>query len=89
MADGEVIVKTKIVADTSGAKQSEAHLDGLKSSAKQFGDETKRAGETVAQSFGRITKAAGLFRNVLTGFGVVGIFTTLANGIGTLIKSFK
>ncbi len=89
MADGEVIVKTKIVADTSGAKQSEAHLDGLKSSAKQFGDETKRAGETVAQSFGRITKAAGLFRNVLTGFGVVGIFQTLANGIGTLIKSFK
>lgn len=84
----KAVEKTGDAAERANARAAKA-MDGSRRASKQFADETKRAGETVAQSFGRITKAAGLFRNVLTGFGVVGIFNTLANGVGTLINSFK
>lgn len=84
----KAVERTGDAAERANARAAKA-VDSSRRASKQFADETKRAGETVAQSFGRITKAAGLFRNVLAGFGVVGIFQTLANGIGTLINSFK
>jgi len=88
MADGDVNINMKMTADTTGGKQTEEQVDRIRDKNKKLAEESKRGGETIAQSFGKVTRAANLFRNVLTGFGLVGIFTSLANSIGTLIKSF-
>lgn len=88
MADGEVNVKVKITAENGGVTQAVGGLDKVGKKAKETAEKTKSGFEQASQTFGKVTKAAGAFQKVLTGFGMVGVATALVGGIKKIIDSF-
>ena len=88
MADGEVNVKVKITAENGGVTQAVTGLDKVGKKAKETAEKTKSGFEQANQAFDKVTKAAGAFQKVLSGFGMVGIATALAGGITKIIDSF-
>ena len=88
MADGEVNVKVKITAKNGGVTQAVTGLDKVGKKAKETAEKTKSGFEQANQAFDKVTKAAGAFQKVLSGFGMVGIATALAGGITKIIDSF-
>ena len=89
MADGEVNVKVKITAENGGVTKVESGLDKLGKKAEETAQKTKSGFEQANQTFGKVTKAAGAFQKVLSGFGMIGIATALAGGITKIIDSFR
>ncbi len=90
MADtGEVNVKLKVTAETGGAAKVKAALESTGEAAKKAADKTKGSFAQVQSTMSGVTRAAGLFQKALTGFGVVGVVTTLAAAIGKIRDSFK
>ena len=88
MADGEVNVKVKITAENGGVTQAVTGLDKVGKKAKETAEKTKSGFEQANQAFDKVTKAAGAFQKILSGFGMVGIATALAGGITKIIDSF-
>lgn len=86
--DGEVNVKVKITAENGGVTQAVGGLDKVGKKAKETAEKTKSGFEQANQTFGKVTKAAGAFQKVLTGFGMVGVATALVGGIKKIIDSF-
>lgn len=90
MADtGEVNVKIKVNAETGGATKVKTALESTGEAAKKAADKTKSSFAQVQSTMSGVTRAAGLFQKALTGFGVVGVFTSLAAAIGKIRDSFK
>lgn len=88
MADNESIVKLKLDADLTGGLQTEKQYDRLKAKAAKLGKDSSASVGEVTSAFGRLRGAMGLVKNVLTGFGVVGVFTALAAAVGKVKDSF-
>ena len=90
MANGnnDTTIRIGLDADLSGGVQTEKQLDGLKNKAAQLGKDGSASVGKVTGAVGGLQKACGLLRNVLTGFGVVGVFTTLAAAVGKVKDSF-
>jgi len=89
MADNyDTTIKVGMEADLSGGMQTEKQLDAIRAKAKKLEQESSKSGATIEQAFGRASKAAGLFRKVLTGFGVVGAIMGLVEAIGKVRDSF-
>lgn len=90
MADGkyDTTINLGLDADLTGGVQTEKQLDGLKHKAAQLGKDGSASVGKVTGAVGGLQKACGLLRNVLTGFGVVGVFTTLAAAVGKVKDSF-
>lgn len=88
MADNESIVKIKTEGDTSGAEKVEKAQDRIGDSAKRATEKSAQAADKSAGAIGRLRKAAGLLRGVLTGFGVVGVFTALTAAVDKVRESF-
>lgn len=88
MADNGSNVTIKIGADSSGADKVEKALDKIEKKAKQMTESTRAGFLKTEAAIGRVTKAAGMFNKVITGFGVVGVITSIVAGIASIIKSF-
>lgn len=88
MADNESIVKLKLDADLTGGLQTEKQYDRLKAKAAQLGKDSSASVGKVTSAFGRLRGAMWLVKNVLAGFGVVGVFTALAAAVGKVKDSF-
>ena len=90
MADGnnDTTIRIGLDADLSGGVQTEKQLDGLKNKAAQLGKDGSSSVGKVTGAVGGLQKACGLLRNVLTGFGVVGVFSMLASAVGKVKDSF-
>ena len=90
MANGnnDTTIRIGLDADLSGGVQTEKQLDNLKHKAAQLGKDGSASVGKVTGAVGGLQKACGLLRNVLTGFGVVGVFTTLAAAVGKVKESF-
>ena len=89
MADGEGNVKVKITAENGGVTQAVTGLDKVGKKAKETAEKTKSGFEQANQAFDKVTKAAGAFQKVLSGFGMIGIATALAGGITKILDSFR
>lgn len=89
MADGEVIVKAKIVSDTSGAQAVDNSMKRLIAKANQLSKEEKAAAEKSAGAMERLSRATALARRAMTGFGVAGVFTALTAAVGKIAGSFN
>ena len=89
MADKyDTTIKLGLDADISGGVQTEKQLEKVRVQAKRLEQDTKNSGASIEQSFGKATKAAGLFRRALTGFGVVTGIMGLVGAIGKIRESF-
>ena len=90
MADGEVIVKTKVVAETGEAEQRiNKYLDHLKKKAKETSSESSSAFGSMSKALGGVSSAARIVRGVLSGFGALGAITGLIAAVGKLKESFS
>lgn len=90
MADAnyDASLKIGLEADLSGGVQTEKQLDQLKRKAREFGKDGENSVGTLSGAFGKLRGAVGLVKNVLAGFGVLGVFTALTGAVGHVIESF-
>ena len=90
MASGnnDTTIKLGLEADLSGGVQTEKQLDAVRNKAKQLEKDGSASVGKVTGAVGGLQKACGLLRNILTGFGVVGVFTALAAAVGKVKDSF-
>lgn len=90
MANGQhdTTITIGLDADLSGGVQTEKQLDNLKHKAAQLGKEGSSSVGKVTGAIGGLQKACGMLRNVLAGFGLVGVFTALAAAVGKVKDSF-
>ena len=90
MANGnnDTTIRIGLDADLSGGVQTEKQLEAMRRKAAQLGKEGSSSVGKVTGAIGGLQKACGLLRNVLTGFGVVGVFTALAAAVGKVKDSF-
>jgi hypothetical protein len=86
--NNDTTIRIGLDADLSGGVQTEKQLDSLKHKAAQLGKEGSSSVGKVTGAIGGLQKACGLLRNVLTGFGVVGVFAALAAAVGKVKDSF-
>lgn len=90
MASGnnDTTIKLGLEADLSGGAQTEKQLEAVRNKAKQLEKDGTASVGKVTGAVGGLHKACGLLRNILTGFGVVGVFTALAAAVGKVKDSF-
>lgn len=88
MDENESIVKIKTEGDNSGAERAEKALGGVGNAAKRASRESVVGAANAESAFGRFRGAIAAVRNVLTGFGVVGVFSMLASAVGKVTESF-
>lgn len=90
MADGkhDTTISIGLDADLSGGVQTEKQLEAMRRKAAQLGKEGSSSVGKVTGAIGGLQKACGLLRNVLAGFGLVGVFTALAAAVGKVKDSF-
>lgn len=83
MADGEVIVKTKVVAETSGAEKA-------KSAIREIGDEAKKQNSIASAAFGGFSKAVSAAGRAIGTFTrALGIIGFAIQGIQLMIDAFQ
>ena len=90
MANGQhdTTITIGLDADLSGGVQTEKQLEAMRRKAAQLGKEGSSSVGKVTGAIGGLQKACGLLRNVLAGFGLVGVFTALAAAVGKVKDSF-
>ena len=90
MANGQhdTTITIGLDADLSGGVQTEKQLEAMRRKAAQLGKEGSSSVGKVTGAVGGLQKACGLLRNVLAGFGLVGVFTALAAAVGKVKDSF-
>ena len=89
MADKyDTTIKLGLDADLSGGVQTEKQLEKVRAQAKKLEQETKSGGASLEQSFGKATKAVGLFRKALGLFGAVAAINAVVSAIGKVKESF-
>lgn len=89
MGDDEAKVKLKLTADTVDVDKARGAVRGLGKDAKDVSASSTSSLKNLKDAFGSVSRAAGLVRNVLAGFGVVGIFSSLVNSVKSVIDSFN
>lgn len=91
MADdsNNVDVTIKLGSDITGGIQTEAELEKIRAKAKQISAESSAGFNSFGKSIGVVSKAAGTLNKILSGFGVIGIFTTLISGLEKLSSLFS
>ena len=83
----------KTVADSfdkisnTGTRTKKA-LDDVADQADEVGKNGSASVGKLSSAMNVLRRAAGLARNVLTGFGVVGVFSMLASAVGKVTESF-
>ena len=83
MAEGEVIVKTKVVADTAGAESTKAAV-------KEFGDQAKTSATVASTAFGAFSKAVSAAGRVVGSFTrALGLIGLAMNAVNLLIDGFQ
>ena len=82
--DWETIIKLKSVNDGKGAQDAKKNLKEVGDEAERTAERTKAANAKAESSFSGLSKAIsgvqramGVLRNVVTGFGIVGVVMTL------------
>ena len=90
MANGQhdTTITIGLDADLSGGVQTEKQLEAMRRKAAQLGKEGSSSVGKVTGAIGGLQKACGMLRNVLAGFGLVGVFTALAAAVGKVKDSF-
>ena len=86
--DHDTTINLKTVADNSGAESARKAHEKVGEAAKNAADKTASAADKSAGAIGRVRKAADLLRGILTGFGVVGVFTALVAAVDKVRESF-
>ena len=86
MAEETYTTKLKIEADTKGADQVAAAHERAGRAAKKAADDSKKGFEGVRKSIESTSRAAEIFNKILSGFGLIGIFT-MAVGVVDKLKS--
>ena len=89
MADSsnDTTIRIKTEPDNSGAKSAEKALDNVGGAAERAGAKVKSSFEKAENSAKRFQRTVGMLRNVLTGFGVVGLVNGLVSMFGRLRDS--
>lgn len=84
--DWETIIKLKSVNDGKGAQDAKKNLKEVGDEAERTAERTKAANAKAESSFSGLSKAIsgvqramGVLRNVVTGFGIVGVVMTLVS----------
>lgn len=88
MADRDTIIKLGLDADLTGGVQTEKQLEKVRAQAKKLEQDSKSGGASIEQSFGKATKAVGLFRKALGLFGAVAAINSVVSAIGKVRESF-
>ena len=88
MADRDTTIKLGLDADISGGVQTEKQLEKVRAQAKKLEQDSKSGGASLEQSFGKATKAVGLFRKALGLFGAVAAINAVVSAIGKVRESF-
>ena len=90
MANGQhdTTITIGLDADLSGGVQTEKQLEAMRRKAAQLGKDGSASVGKVTGAIGGLQKACGMLRNVLAGFGLVGVFTALAAAVGKVKDSF-
>ena len=90
MANGnnDTTISIGLDADLSGGVQTEKQLEAMRRKAAQLGKDGSASVGKVTGAIGGLQKACGMLRNVLAGFGLVGVFTALAAAVGKVKDSF-
>lgn len=85
---GEVNVNIKVSATGDGAAKATKNLDGVAKAAKRVSNESKGALADMQGAVGKVQGAFGALRNVLTGFGIGALVTSMSAGIAKIASSF-
>lgn len=88
MADNESIVKLKLDADLTGGVQTEKQYDRLKAKVAQLGKDSSASVGKVTSAFGMLSRSIGLVKNVLAGFGAIGVISSLIGAVKKVKDSF-
>ena len=88
MAEYDTTIRIGTQADLSGGVQTEKQYDRLIAKAKELGKQSTASGKQVESSLGGVSRAAGLLRKALGGFGAVALITGLVGAIEKVRKSF-
>ena len=90
MAEGEVIVKTKIVADTSDAAKAEKAQAKVGESAKRASDQSANGAKKAAGAWGHFSSAVGAVgRAVGTVTKALGLIGLAMGAIETIVSWYK
>lgn len=89
MAESDCDVRINLKAgDLSGGLQTTAELEKVRAAAKKANAETESGLGLVSKSFGKVSQAANLFKNVLGGFGAIAAIKGLISTITSIAESF-
>lgn len=87
--DGEVNVRLRVTAENGGVAKSTEGLKRVGSAAKKTAAESKTAFAQANASVGGLTRALGLLRGALTGFGGVAFAASFVEGFRKIRDSFR
>lgn len=85
----DVNVKIKLGSDLSGGIQSREEMKKIRAEAKAVGNDTSAGASRAAKGMSNLERSVGLVRKALTGFGVLTLFATIADGIAKIQDSFN
>lgn len=88
-SEEDVNVTVKIGADLSGGVQSREELSRIRAEARKTTAESSTGFTSLGESISGVSKAAGLFGKILSGFGVIGVFTSLIAGLEKISALFS
>lgn len=90
MAEGEVIVKTKVVADTSESKKTEKAVSDIGNAAERAADKGKSAASILSSAYSGFTKTLGVCRKAIGTFmGALGVVGFAIQGVQLVISTFQ
>lgn len=88
-SEEDVNVQIKLGADLSGGVQSREELSRVRAEARKTTAESSTGFTSLGKSVEGVSKAAGLFGKILSGFGVIGVFTSLIAGLEKISSLFS